>query len=180
MRNGQPVDDQNPNVSFYAKALLVESDWFDLIDSLQEPINFGAALPRIIEDLKKAGAKSVVIEDDYLDRDVSHEFKAFYATLFRRYRRHARRFHFFNTDVTGAVNQLDVRLRAELLQKAGDKRGYLGFVVLRPVRSAPVARAVLDTLISPPDVYANIEVQAEYEAHLLGAELKVSGVPFTQ
>jgi hypothetical protein len=64
---------------------------------------------------------------------------------------------------------------------ATEERGdYLGFVVVRPVKDAPIGRALIGVLQAPDGLRASVQVRAAYETHPLGTTLKVWGMPFTQ
>jgi hypothetical protein len=168
------------DVAFRLYALVTETDWVEL-QELIDPTMSDSAVANIMEQLRSAGSRSVILEEDYLDRDFSEEFKAFYSTLFRRYRRHTERLHFFKTDVApllAATNTASDIARG--LEEISERLEYLGFIVLRPVPGARIGRAVLNILSSPADVHVTLQVRAAYEVHLFGATLTVTGAPFTQ
>lgn len=159
--------------------LITEADWISLHE-LIDPRTRDRAVANLLEQLKNAGVRSAIVENDYLDRDYSEEFKAFYSTLFRRYRRHTKRCHFFLSDLSDAfVNKSAAEISGRLQSESKEQK-YVGFIVIRPIPDAPVGRVVLRVLRSPQNIYAAIEVRAVYEVHLLGAALEVQGVPFIE
>lgn len=158
-----------------------EADWSSLVDSLSGA-ELTPAAANIIEKFRDAGARSALIEHDYLDRDYSEEFSAFYSRLFQRYRRRARRLHFFTADLadiahTGGLEAVIAEMQACSIREQGE---YLGFIVVRPVEDAPIGRAVLGAVAAPPGVQTCVQVRASYETHPLGTTLSVRGMPFTQ
>lgn len=156
------------------------NDWNKLHKSIDKSLQ-NIAVAKTIEQLKTVGAKTVIIENEYLDKDYSEEFSAFYAKLFRRYYRHARRMNFFVTDSAELLKTGRVSDIASALEGANKRGEYLGFMVIRPVQDAPLGRAVLKVLRPPsPGIGARLQVRAKYETHLLGATLQVEGMPFTQ
>lgn len=167
-----------PHPSTSILELLTESDWIDLQTTLDDQLANGA-LGAILEQLKAAGARSALVENDYLDRDYSEEFNAFYGRLFRRFRRHTRRLHFFKINLAEVAAEGTAALvgKMEAADQAGD---YLGFAVIRPVRDAPLGRVVLSTIARLSGMDIRLQVRATYETHPLGARLSVRGVPFTQ
>jgi hypothetical protein len=169
----------DPNITLLA--LLTDGDWTVLLDSLSKPGELPSpAAANIVESLRDAGAKSALVEEDYLDRDYSEEFSAFYSRLFERYRRRTRRLHFFRSDLLAVAEQKGFSAVTRQMQQFPDSEDYLGFVVVRPVIDAPIGRAVLATLRPPPGLGARVQVRASNETHPLGTTLKVHGMPFTQ
>ncbi|AWN49550.1 hypothetical protein DK419_27080 [Methylobacterium terrae] len=138
------------------------------------------AVDTIISLVSGLPVTTVVIEEFYIDRDFSDEYRAFYGRLFRQYQRETRRLHFFADNLTVPLEGNYDHIASGLEESAARGR-YLGFVVLRPIRDAPIARAVLsDTLVGPALPESTVQVRTTYTAHLLGASLPVRTVPFTQ
>lgn len=157
-----------------------DADWRSLLYSLVDDDLRNAAAANIVEQLREAGVQGALVENDYLDRDYSEEFSAFYSRLFRRYRRRTRRIHFFRSDLA-TIAERDGLLAVKQEMCACNERGdYLGFLVVRPVIDASIGRTVLRTLRAPPGMGACIQVRATYETHPLGTTLQVKGMPFTQ
>ena len=69
-----------------------KEDWL----SLQENIDpkFTPAVSGVLSHLKKLKASSIIIENEYLDRDYGALFSEFYATTFKRHSKLCRRIHF--------------------------------------------------------------------------------------
>ncbi len=158
--------------------LVSEQDWIELQFLFTEQLDRAAA--NIIEQIRAAGGKSAVLEHQYLDRDYSEEYAAFYAKLFHRHQRRTRRIHFFRTDLEAVFQKDGLQAVIAGMQQASEDGDYLGFVILRPVEDAPIGRAVLNVVKSPEDLTAHVQVRAEYEAHPLGTSLRLRGMPFTQ
>lgn len=158
--------------------LETDADWTELLLSIGGDGLPSRAAANIVEKLRELGARSALVENDYLDRDYSDEFSAFYSRLFQRYRRHTRRLHFFKVDLTAASSGFTgVAQSAELAAASGN---YLGFVVFRPVLDAPVGRAILGSIPAPDGLFPCMQVRADYETHPLGLALPIRGMPFTQ
>jgi hypothetical protein len=125
-------------------------------------------------------ASSILIEPHYFDRDYLAEHSAFYSLSTRGYPNHCLRLHFFagtpltRTRIEAAAGG-DVAVRSEL---AND---YLGFIVVRPIVSAPFGRTVLkwwpDGSPSTPRV---TRPSRRYSTHILGMELRVDGLAWQQ
>ncbi|QCB43333.1 hypothetical protein E5673_14775 [Sphingomonas sp. PAMC26645] len=116
-------------------------------------------------------------ETTYIDRDFSAAYASFYSTLYHMRPRYCRRIHFFASSVSDAFDDGDLTGIAHALEAA--EGGYLGFIVIRPLRHAPVGSAVLATRCAAgPGV--EISVRSTYKVHFLGVELSVEGVPVTE
>ncbi len=76
--------------------------------------------------------------------------------------------------------QVDLICLIKWLESVISSNSYLGYMVIRPLERAPIGRSVFGipqyTEFSSP----NVLVRAQYETHLLGAQLKVEGTPFMQ
>lgn len=127
-------------------------------------------------------ARSVVIEPNYFDRDYLSEFEAFYATSSAGYPNICQRAHYFGERVTRAIFAKAV---------GGDERSrrlvegsYLGHVVVRPIPGAPIGRTVLKVYPDEKGIADGtpriMEPARQYEAHVAGLTLKVSGIAWEQ
>jgi hypothetical protein len=138
--------------------------------------------------LHDLGARSVVIEPSYFDRDYLSEFEAFYATSSAGYPNICRRAHYFSARVTRAVlaEAVGDLARTGARGKARElvEGSYLGHVILRPIPGAPVGRTVLKVYSDAEGLAAGtprvMEPAREYESHLAGLTLKVSGLAWQQ
>ncbi len=120
------------------------------------------------------GAAFAVLEEPYTDQDYSADYRAFYSGAFKSYPRSTRRLHLFISD-PAAVLEGDFAAQAETLAKCG----YLGFVVVRPLAQGPIGRTVLP-FPQLKGLTVRPAARAEFAAHVIGAQLKVTGAPFIQ
>jgi hypothetical protein len=134
------------------------------------------------------GAKSVAVEERYVDRDFVDDHSAYYSKSLQPYTGFCHRVHFFSTTAE-ATRQGMRELVGNCLSKEDDhyrsacrqfsNEYYLGFCVVRPLPGSPVGRTVL----KPPHA-ANSEIVMtgvrRYAAHFLGVELTVRGLAFQQ
>ncbi len=143
-----------------------ERDWDQLI------ADYGGGhtepLRRITEVLRKNGARTVYVENRYIDLDYRSEFSAFWSKRFEAPVPHAHRLHFFSRRVEEAqLHNLPKQVRDS----------YLGYSVLRPIKWGPVGR----TVIRPPrDLATAVITTVRDEVSLFGNRLEVEGVPFRQ
>jgi hypothetical protein len=102
---------------------------------------------------------SALLEEDYVDADYRNEYYSFYASTFRNLSERCRRLHFFRKIGNGPQER------------------YLGFCVLRPIRSRPVGR----TFIVPPrELRPYVSCLTSTVARPYGEKLRVSGFPFME
>ncbi len=126
--------------------------------------------------------RTMLVETPYIDRHYIEEYSRYYATAFRSPTPSTVRIHFFTTEFSNerlhewlvdAVRGDDQRLEFQERLQAS----YRGYVVVRPLPSAPIGRSILAA-------YSNKESRrfatAPHRAHLLGLELIVEAVPFQQ
>lgn len=129
--------------------------------------------------LRDLGAKTILAEPHYFDKDYLSEFAAFYSVSSRGYPNTCRRLHFFSEPVsrrqlTDAVSGLQSALHR--LQNS-----YLGFCVIRPIAAAPLGCTVLAWY---PDIgrltRRVTKPSREYHCHLAGIRLTVTGLAWQQ
>lgn len=90
-------------------------------------------------------AQTIVVENDYTDRDFLDDYAAYYVRCFRPYRKKCTRLHFFKHRFSdGQVKSiLDKDGAGCSLEDIQDS--YLGFVVARPLPQAVIGRTCLRT-----------------------------------
>ena len=133
-----------------------------------------------IRHLRVLNVKSYVLEDPYIDQDYSADYSQFYARTFRTYARLCKRVHFFSRDISPLLQR---PLSTTRLSSLGDfaEQTYCGFCVIRPLSTAPIGRTVLlARLASGFDMETTVTCRADFDAHLLGARLHVTGTSFLQ
>jgi hypothetical protein len=128
-------------------------------------------------------ARTIVVEHPYTDRHYLSEYQGYYATSFRPPPSRTTRLHFFSSKLDeGAAYQIaeaatDVESFRTIRREYQNK--YLGFVVVRPLESAPIGRTVLHVYGSrPARIFGS--PPPPHRAHLLGLTLKARGVQFHQ
>ena len=130
--------------------------------------------------LKDLGAKKLLIEPNYFDRDYLSEFSTFYSTSTRGYKNTCKRLHFFSTDVN----------RELFLEVAGGggngealntlNKNYLGFCVLRPIKAC-LGRTVLKWYKDKePSTNKRVISSRNYKCHIAGVELNIKGLAWQQ
>ena len=118
----------------------------------------------IVEKLK---CETIIIENNYLDRDYLEEYSNFYCKSFEPYSSRTHRLHFFKDYIT--YNNLE-----DLSSKE-----YLGYSIIRPIDSYRSGRTVLSPFYDDAKK-SFIPCKTKYYASLLGSNLEVTGTPFIQ
>lgn len=123
--------------------------------------------------ITSSDCRSVVVENDYIDRDHSRSFTSFYAHAFQDIPRRTTRLHFFATRLT------NTRLDDELTDP--DVRGsYRGFCALRPLHTKKIGR----TVVLPPDSadpasHFPLGVSI-FDVNIAGRSFSIRGAPFME
>ena len=139
-----------------------------------------AVARNIVRYLRELGARSYVLEEQYIDRDYSADYLSFYARTFRAHDRHCKRVHFFSADISPLLLR---PLSTERLGKIQEfaRNSYCGFCVVRPLPSAPIGRSVLKGRVRDRfNMEATVTCRADFDANLLGVDLQVTGASFLQ
>jgi len=138
----------------------------------------GGLLGGLLGTFRGLSARCCLDEYPYIDRDFSALYSAFYATLYRSFPKHCRRIHFFGDELADFKQlSVDPAGRAAYLER--HRENYLGYIVLRPLRHAPVSSAIVSADHFSTEAQ-EICIRAEYRVHLLGAELSVTGAAITE
>ena len=157
-----------------------DEDWEGLAASLHpKKASEFELVPGLLRTLRELGARVMLEESAYIDRDFSAAYSAFYSTLYQPYLKYCRRLHFFSA---GAEAMFELKRPEEVQQfLRGQQDRYLGYIVVRPLTYFPVSSALLSARhladVRPGN---DVLVRSTYTEHLLGAELKIEGVPVTE
>lgn len=136
--------------------------------------------------------RTMLVEQPYIDRHYIEEYGRYYASSFRPPSSFTTRIHVFADALDGDHLDEDVlddeRLDALLTEAATGAAArcrvesllqarYRGFIVVRPLPSAPIGRTVLS---SYSDKETRQYIALPHRVHIMGMELTVHGVPFQQ
>jgi hypothetical protein len=125
----------------------------------------------------EAKAETLVIEAPYVDRHYLEEFSGYYASALRPPKSQTTRIHVFRSRVT--PKRLNKLLVGSAEEQDEIRRGYLGFIVVRPIPSVPIGRTILAPYSDKPSRNYGPPLNPHH-VHLAGAELRIEGVPFQQ
>lgn len=124
-------------------------------------------------------AKTILIENSYVDKDYLEDYSAYYVRSFHDYSRQCCRFHFFNKRFTKKsflkiLNKEDTsKLSIENLQSY-----YLGFIVVKPIPQTIIGRTCLRTY--PPFDRRYFPIIRNYTANLFGINLNIDSIAYQE
>jgi hypothetical protein len=144
--------------------LLSDADWQSFYNSCEGYITLRDY--QLIREYLNPSAKTVVIEKGYVDADYRDTYFNFFSRKFAEYPSKTIRVNFFTDKISPQM----------LFKLDRYQDQYIGFLVLRPNRVAPIGRTILDP-DKLPFVSGHI-CTAEYPVHILGAELIAKGFPY--
>ena len=128
--------------------------------------------------LTALGAKTIVVESRYTDKDFLEDYAAFYVKCFEgKYSPPCGRLHFFSEDfkfpdlISGALGEGPIT--DEWLNKA-----YLGFTVIKPLPKKFIGKTCLRPY--PEESERSYPVVRPYKVHLLGFELSVESLAYQE
>jgi len=125
------------------------------------------------------GAKTILVENDYIDRDFLDDFTGYYVRCFKAYSRKCSRFHFFDAefdeeDFTTLLKGAEKKISLPDFQNA-----YLGFIVIKPLPQTVFGRTCLKTYQSDGG-RRHFLANQDYEPNLFGIPLKIRTLPFQE
>lgn len=143
-----------------------------------------------------APAKTIIIENDYVDEHYSEDYSLYYSKSFQSIGKKCVRLHFFSADENTVVKLLETSTEQSsvygftktqlydlvALSKFHELKDYYqGFVVVRPIPTACFAKLCLAA-------YSNLAhceggrriIKREIKSNLLGTEFSINGIPMIQ
>jgi hypothetical protein len=123
-------------------------------------------LRRCIDVARSLGAVTLVIETRYIDLDYRSEYSAHYSKQFLE-----------TPDATHRLHLFSSRLTKRTMWRLARSEDYLGYVVVRPISTGLVSRALLPP---PPDLQDAVRTGVTEKVHFFSQDLEVTGVPFAQ
>ena len=165
-------------IAYNVKLLHRPDDWSRLAQALGgEDLD---VVRNTLRHLRVLDAKCYVLETPYIDRDYSADYLHFYARTFRAHERHCERVHFFSDDISPLLSRPLSTDRVLEIQHFSST-AYCGFCVLRPLRNARIGRTVLRARVRDRfNMEATVTCRADFDSHVLGVCLRVTGTSFLQ
>lgn len=131
---------------------------------------------------EEIGARSLLVEEDYVDRHFLHEFVAYYATMLRRPPGQCTRIHVFTEEIgedklmnwIGCIGSEREALQSRIASM------YLGYIVVRPLPFAPIGRTLLRPYPDDRQGRCYEPASTMHHVHFLGLDLSIKSLPFQQ
>ncbi len=116
--------------------------------------------------------QSIVLEPFYMCRDHRNLYSNFYSKKFLEVTSNCSRLHFFDVP--------NLQPKALLASPEKFQPGYVGFSVIRPVKTRCLGRTIID----PYKIGKSIKddyylLRTPFKAHINGTEFEIRGYPFT-
>lgn len=135
-------------------------------------------LNRYLSELK---AKTVVVEENYIDKDYLIDYSFFYARSFKHYDRFTKRLHFFSE----TFSEEDFKKLFDLDKEFSEllKNTYLGFVIVKPIKCPNqneyfIGRTVLQTYPLRVEDESRHFITNENSVSLFGFPLTLKSLPY--
>ncbi len=123
-------------------------------------------------------ASTIVVEHDYIDRDYLEDYAGYYVRCFPRYARHCKRLHFFDIEFGAETFKALLAGKQSALTPADLQKGYLGFIVIKPLPKTVIGRTCLRTYRDQPR--RHYPVSRVYDVNLFGIPLQVESLAFQE
>jgi len=127
----------------------------------------------------KLNARTIVIENEYIDRDFLEDHAAYYDRCFFEYGKHCKRLHFFTShfDLTKLTSWLSNDIEATETEQL--KASYLGFIVFKPVPETVIGKTCLRVYDSDGG-RREYPITRTYDVNLFGIFLHVKTLAFQE
>lgn len=126
------------------------------------------------------GAKTLVVEPEYVDADYLDDYAGYYVRCFFPYQRYCSRIHFFGIEFSEAdFKALLEGSPSSPLNEEVLRRNYLGFMVIKPLPDAMIGRTCLKAY---PTLGTSREYPStrKYPVCLYGLELEIESLAFQE
>lgn len=123
-------------------------------------------------------AKTIVVEQGYVDRDFLEDFAAYYVRCFEPYERFCTRLHFFDRRFSSDEFQHLLEGKSSAAEVKALCQSYLGFVVVKRLPRTIIGRTCLRTYL--PEGRRHYPIIRNYEVSLYGLRLVVRSLAFQE
>ena len=124
------------------------------------------------------GAKTIIIENDYIDRDFLEDFAGYYVRCFYPYKSRCVRLHFFSTDFDYQAFHNLLNGNSDTVNPKTLQEFYLGFLVIKPLPKRIIGRTCLKTY--PRGSGRAFPIIRKYNINLFGIELYVDSLAYQE
>lgn len=129
--------------------------------------------------LKELCAKTILVENNYIDRDFLEDYSGYYVRCFQPYISRCTRLHFFNLDFSDKDFENLLKKDESPLSKDILDLAYLGFIIVKPLPQTTIGRTCLKTYTTGT-TQRFFPVTRKYKVHLFGINLKIESLAFQE
>jgi len=124
-------------------------------------------------------AKTIIAENNYIDRDYLADYSGYYVRCFREYRRWCFRLHFFSEIFDGiALEKFLLGVSGSGINEKTLGDSYIGFLVIKPLPETLIGRTCLRTYKEEDG--RCFPIVRKYRANLLGINLDIKSLAFQE
>jgi len=158
------------------------ADLIDSLSSLSHPhrsLKKNQHLEYLFGYLSALGAKTIVLESQYIDHDYLEDYAGYYVRCFNSYSRTTSRLHFF--DISFNEKQFKNVVLKSPNGRLGKKlnQSYLGFMVIKPLPQTVVGRTCFKTYGDDGN-RRHFPTLHEYRANLFGISLTINSLAYQE
>ncbi len=124
------------------------------------------------------GAKTIIVENEYVDKDYLEDFASYYVSCFQRYERNCARLHFFDIEFDESAFEGIMCGSQSGLQQQNLQNAYLGFIVIKPLPLTIIGRTCLKPYAE--EGRRHFPITRLYRSHLFGISLTVTSLAFQE
>jgi hypothetical protein len=127
---------------------------------------------------EEIAAKTIVIEDSYINKDYLHDYASYYAFCFEEYPKFCKRVHFFDSEFT-EQDFKNIVLSTE--DNSSFWKHYLGFIVVKPIPVTVLGYTILKIYPNSQDSdNRSFWGVRDYTIHLYGNEITIKSLAFQE
>ena len=136
----------------------------------REYIGLKPHIDYLVKYCNDIGVKTIIVENEYIDRDFLEDYAGFYVRCFSEYHSKCCRLHLFNFNISKKqFNRLLLgRNSVQLIEKMKAPGNYLGFMVIKPLPRTVLGRTCLRVR---PELEQGHFIGRSYNVNLYGIPL---------
>ncbi len=127
---------------------------------------------------QKLQAKTILTENEYIDKDYLEDFSCYYVKSFKPYSRICTRLHFFTSDFNKSEFKGILTGKSHRHDHNSLRSSYLGFIVLKPLPKTFIGRTCLQTY--PNENKRYFPFIRSYDINLFGINLSVNSIAYQE
>ncbi|MDD2539489.1 MAG: C39 family peptidase [Desulfuromonadaceae bacterium] len=131
--------------------------------------------------LKDLGAKSVLLEREYIDKDYLEDYSRYYVKCFNNGGHKCARLHFFNSKIDHTTLDKALKTSPSSEECMSIVESYLGFIVIKPLSQTFIGKTCLKQYSSlGVNEPGNKFLFKRYDVNLFGIKLNIDTVAFQE